>query len=113
MAGVDKCILCGKCRADSALLRATGKEMLTARGKALLIMKGILDKMFYIDPLNDATVRSCPTNVEISEEVRKQRERLVENGIETKANRRMIENMREFGNPYGSLEKKDIKEVYS
>ena len=113
MVGVDKCILCGKCRADSALLKVTGKEILTARGKAILIQKGRLDKIFYIDPLNDVTVRSCPTNVEISEEIRKQRERLVENGMETKPNRRMIENVREFGHPYGGLEKKEIKEVYS
>jgi len=113
MAGVDKCILCGLCRQDSALLKITGKETLTARGKAILIKKGILDKTFYVDPLNDITVRHCPTNVEISEEIRNQREKMVENGIETKPNRRMIENIREYGNPYGLLKKEEIKEVYS
>ena len=113
MAGVDKCILCGRCRQDSQLLKLTGKETLTGRGKALLIKKNILDSIFYIDPLNNLTVKNCPTKVDIASEVRKQREKMVENGIETKANRRMIENIREFGNPYGRLKKIEIKEVYS
>jgi len=113
MADVDKCILCGLCRQDSSLLKITGKETLTARGKAVLIKKGILDKVFYIDPMDDLTVKHCPTNVEITEAIRKQREKMVENGIETKANRKMIENIREFGNPYGNLKKEEITEVYS
>ena len=110
---VDKCILCGLCRQDSSLLKHTGKETYSARGKAILIKKGILDKIFYIDPMSNVTVKNCPTNVDIPSEVRKQREKLVLNGMETKANRRMIENLREFGNPYGLLKKEDIKEVYS
>ncbi len=113
MAGVDKCILCGACRQDSQLLKLTNKETLTGRGKAILIKKGILDPIYYIDPLNNITVKSCPTNVNIAEEIRKQREKMVENGIETKANRRMIENIREFGHPYGRLRTEEIKEVYS
>ena len=113
MPGVDKCILCGLCRQDSPLLALTGKETLTGRGKSLLIKKNILDKVFYIDPLHNSMVKSCPTNVDIAEGVRKQREKMVENGIETKANRRMIENLREFGNPYGRLKKEEIIEVYS
>ena len=113
MPGVDKCIICGLCRQDSSLLKITGKETLTARGKAILIKKGILDKIFYIDPMNDITVKHCPTNVEITEEIRKQREKMVQIGIETKANRRMIENLREYGNPYGKMKKEEIHEVYS
>ena len=113
MEGIDKCILCGLCRQDSSLLKITGKETLTARGKAILIKKAILDKVFYIDPMNDLTVKHCPTGVEITEEIRKQREKMVENGIETKSNRRMIENLREIGNPYGILKKEEITEVYS
>ena len=113
MADVDKCILCGLCRQDSSLLKITHKETLTARGKAILIKKGILDKVFYIDPMNDITVKHCPTNVEITEEIRKQREKMVQNGIETKANRRMIERIRQYGHPYGGLKKEEIIEVYS
>lgn len=113
MPGVEKCILCGLCRQDSDLLKLTAKETLTARGKAILIKKNILDKIYYIDPMTNLTVKNCPTNVDITEEIRKQRELMVKHGIETKANRRMIENIRQFGNPYGSLKKADIKEVYS
>ena len=113
MASVDKCILCGLCRQDSQLLTLTGKETLTARGKAILIKKDVLDKIFYIDTLHNSTVRNCPTNVDIAEEVRKRREKMVEEGMETVANRRMIENIRQFGTPYGKLRKEDIIEVYS
>lgn len=113
MTGIDKCILCGRCRQDSILLKLIGKETFSARGKALLIKKNILDKVFYIDPLSNITVKSCPTNVNIAEEIRKQREKMVENGIETKPNRRMIENIREFGSPYGNKKKEEIIEVYS
>ena len=113
MEEVEKCILCGLGRQDSVLLRLTGKETFTARGKAILIKKNILDKVFFIDPVSNTTVRSCPTNVDIAEAVKKQREKMVEHGLETKANRRMIENIREYGNPYGNLDSKDIKEIYS
>ncbi|MFH1591757.1 MAG: hypothetical protein ABIB47_00105 [Candidatus Woesearchaeota archaeon] len=113
MADIDKCILCGLCRQDSSLLKITGKETVTSRGKAILIKKGILDKIFFIDPMNDITVAHCPTNVEITEEIRKQREKMVEHGMETKPNRRMIENLRDFGNPYGEQKKQEIKEVFS
>lgn len=101
------------CRQDSPLLKVTGKETLTARGKAILIKKEVLDKVFYIDPLSNRTVKNCPTLVDISEEIRKQREKLVEQGIETQANRRMIERLRKTGNPYGDLKKEEIDEVYS
>ena len=111
MANVDKCILCGLCRQDSALLKVTGIETLTARGKAILIKKDILDKTFYIDPLNNITVKSCPTNVDIREEVRKQRQKMVEHGLETKSNRRMIENLRSTGNPYGYQRVEEIKKI--
>ena len=113
MAGVDKCILCGLCRQDSVLLKLTGRETFGARGKAILIKKNILDKVFYIDPVSNTTVRSCPTNVDIAGEVIKQREKMIENGLETKANRRMIESIREFGNPYGNLNAEETSEVYS
>ena len=113
MAGIDKCNLCGLCRQDSLLLQLSGRETLSPRGKAILIKKNILNEIFYIDPLSNSAVIHCPTNVDIAEEVRKQRVKMVENGMETKPNRRMIENIREFGNPYGNMKKEEITEVYS
>ena len=105
--------MCGLCRKDTPLLAITGKETLTARGKALLIKKGILDQIFYIDPLHNSTVKNCPTRVNIAEEIQKQREKLVEQGIETKANRKMIEHLRAYGTPYGQQLPEEITEVYS
>ena len=69
--------------------------------------------IFYVDPMHNLTVKNCPTNVDIRESIRKQREKMVEHGIETKANRRMIERIRETGSPYGFLKKEEITEVYS
>ena len=63
--------------------------------------------------MDNLTVLHCPTGVDIAGSVRKQREKMVEHGIETKANRRMIDNLRVYGTPYGGLKKEEIKEVFS
>lgn len=48
----------------------------------------------------NACVLSCPYGIDIPKEVRRLREHMVTNGMETKAGRAMIENIRKNGTPY-------------
>jgi Fe-S oxidoreductase len=73
------------------------------RGKAILINEDALDKSFYDCTLCGACRVFCPVGIDVDRWIRKVRERLIKEGLETKANEVMIKNIREFGNPFGEL----------
>lgn len=113
MKEIDKCSLCGMCRMACPVFRAALTETSTPRTKALLIKKGIQDKMIYACTLCKACTLECPALVKLDEEIEKERARLVSKGITTEANEKMIRNIREYGNPFGKVEKgKKPKELY-
>ncbi len=104
------CVQCGMCKTCSVylaeLLESTG-----ARGRAVL--HGRLDDLeaFYSCTLCKACDEACPAGITLSEEILRKRKELVSKGIETEANRKMIENVRRYGNPFGKPEGK-ITEWY-
>ncbi|MEM5874470.1 MAG: LUD domain-containing protein [Candidatus Aenigmatarchaeota archaeon] len=56
---------------------------------------------------------NCPLDINIPEIMRKLREICVSKGIETEGNKKMIKNIREYGNPFGKIEEGKIpKELY-
>lgn len=100
---VNKCSLCGMCNAVCPIFRATLHEGSSPRGKAILIKQKMVPWRFYDCTLCGACVKVCPAEVDM--ELRKVRKQLVSKGYETEANKKMIENIRTYGNPFG--EKKD------
>ena len=111
MTDINKCSLCGLCKAHCPVYRVLLRETKGPRGKVILIKKDVLDKLFYDCTLCDSCKIECPAGINL--DIRKMRERLVKKGIETEANKKMIKNMRKFGNPFGKLEKgKMPKELY-
>ncbi len=108
---LEKCSRCGLCKANCPVFKALLTETSGPRGKAILIKRDVPDKVFYQCTLCKACKVECPAGINLGLE--KMRERLVENGIETDANKKMIENIRKFGNPFGKVEKGKIpKELY-
>lgn len=110
---LEKCSLCGLCKANCPVYNAVLKETAGPRGKAILIKKGILNEIFYICSLCKSCDIECPAGIELSKEIRNMRDYLVREGKETEANKAMIDNIRKFGNPFGKVEEGKIpKELY-
>ena len=97
---LEKCSLCGKCKEVCPVYKATRKETVSPRGKAILIKKDILDKTFYICTLCGACKEICPNKVDLLSDIKKRRSLLVEKGIESKKNREMVENIKNKGHPF-------------
>ena len=111
MADIEKCTLCGLCKANCPIYKVLLEEKYSPRGKAMLIKKEILSDIFYDCTLCGACEVECPVDIDI--DMRKIRNKLVEKGMETSVNKKMIENVRKYGNPFGKIEKGKIpKELY-
>ena len=95
-----ECIKCGLCKANAPVHKVLLKEAHTARGMASLIQEGKLDsKIFYADPLDEGYKVICPTGVDL--EIADIRRQLVEKGVTTTANKKIVESLKKFGNPFG------------
>lgn len=99
---IDKCTLCGLCRVNCPTFKALRSEANSPRGKAILIKKSFDDEIFFRCTLCGACKVTCPINVDLG--LKEQRKRLVERKIVPSGNRKMIENVRRFGNPFGDPE---------
>ncbi len=95
----EKCSECGLCKANCPVYRALLDESVSARGKAKLMKGKIESGIFYVCTLCKACKQLCPAGLDLGFEG--ERAKLVENGKETDANKRMIENIRKYGNPFG------------
>lgn len=95
----QKCITCGECNASCCTFQASLDEKLGPRGRALMQKREILDTSFYDCTLCGACDATCPYDVK--QGLRKLRKKMVDAGITTKANRRMLTNLKKFGTPYG------------
>ncbi len=110
---LENCSLCGMCRQSCPVFRAARSETATPRTKALMVKNCVSDRLIYACSLCKACVAACPAKVNLDEAMEKARKDLVKKGIETEANKRMIRNIREFGNPFGKVEKgSSPKELY-
>ncbi len=95
-----KCTRCGICRAYCPVFKATLNEVLSTRGKAILAEKGINDENIYKCTICGACKKNCPAGFDIK--IVAKRQELVKKA-ETKANKKMIANVRKHGNPFGEL----------
>src|SRR3989344_6726221 len=101
MAG-KKCILCGRCRETCPVYKAVLKETAAPRAKAILLQAEREDKLFYLCSLCGSCKVNCPIDADLK--IVPSRAKLVERGIETGPNKRMIDSLRKYGHPFGDLE---------
>jgi len=105
-----ECTLCGLCRTACPVFNITLKETDSPRGKAMLIRKDELDELMYKCTTCGACKVECPIKFEL--DIVNARAKTIKR-IETKANKKMIENIRKHGNPFGKLKKgAKPKELY-
>lgn len=99
------CTLCGICKHSCPILQLSLLETDGPRGKAILLKRNISSKQFYFCTLCKACEEACIlSDINIVERIRKARIELVRKGITTDANKRMIENIRKYGNALGKIE---------
>ncbi len=96
-----KCINCGLCKGKCPIYKVLLKEMFSPRGKAILKMNKIIDASFYLCTLCGFCKEECPVNYDLK--ILDEREKLVKEGKITKANKRILENIKKFGNPFVKL----------
>jgi fumarate reductase (CoM/CoB) subunit B len=110
---IADCSNCGLCKAVCPIFRILLEETKGPRGRAMLAKKDIKDEIFYLCTLCGSCKVSCPAGIDLPEEIRKMREKMVEMGVETEGNKLMIENVKKYGNPFGKVEKGKIpKDLY-
>jgi len=108
-----KCTLCGVCKFSCPTYKIFLDENVAPRGKATMLKKMIPSKYFYLCTLCKACEETCILkDIDMVEKIRDFRAELVEAGVTTEANKRMIANIREFGNPFGKMEPGKKIELY-
>jgi len=98
---VEKCVKCGLCKALCPVFRVMHEEILSPRGKAMILQENIYDKIIYDCTLCKACEIKCPLNLKLCDAFRKARLILAEKGKTTKENKEMIKNIKDYGNPFG------------
>ena len=96
---MPRCNECGMCKEDCPVFRALKRESVSPRGFAILQKKEVYDKIVYLCSLCGNCIKSCPYGVDLK--LREFREKTVENNVESSGNKKVIDNLRKFGNPYG------------
>ena len=93
-----KCGQCGYCREICPIFKVILKETASPRAKGILQNNEYMDKLFYLCTMCGACNELCETNSE--KNIRKLRAKLVEEGIELKRNKEIIENLKNHGHPF-------------
>ncbi|MFH1125958.1 MAG: FAD-binding protein [Candidatus Altiarchaeota archaeon] len=111
---IKTCVLCGMCRSRCPVFKTLLTESVSPRGMAIFIEKKLKDNVFWEKCSQcRACDNSCPMSAQLSGKIREHRSWLIKEGIETEANKTMMENVRKYGNPFGKLEEgKTPKELY-
>ncbi|MBW3003644.1 (Fe-S)-binding protein [Candidatus Woesearchaeota archaeon] len=101
MTDVTKCTNCGLCRRSCPIYRVTLNESDSPRGKAILLKNNIISEHILKCTLCKSCEDKCPLKIDF--EITKLRAKLAHTK-ETPANKKMIENIRAHGNPFGKKE---------
>jgi iron-sulfur cluster protein len=76
-------------------------------------LKQAFDRGLYYCTICQACKVNCPIGIDVPEIMKKLREFSVNSKIETETNKKMIENVRAYGNPFGKVEEGKVpKELY-
>lgn len=108
-----ECTFCGICKLACPLYKISLNETASPRGKAILLKESLFDKALYLCTLCLGCETACILrNVELVEKIREFRSKLVRKGIVTDANKRMLANVRKYGNAIGKVEKGKLPTLF-
>ncbi len=91
---VEECTFCGLCH-TCPVYSTTWKECHSPR------VKGLLGLFPYACSLCKWCTLVCPVSVDMEERIIRARHALIKKGVEQESNKKMIRNIRKFGNPFG------------
>lgn len=111
LADENDCSKCGLCKAVCPIFRVTRSESFGPRCRMIQMKEDKIDPAMVYSTLCSACDAVCPVGIEISKRIKEVREKLVLEGHETEVNKRMIENIRKHGNPFGKIDGKP-KELF-
>jgi len=97
---MPKCNECGMCKESCPVYRTLKRESVSPRGFAILQKKEVYDKIVYLCSLCGNCKEVCPYGVDLK--LQEFREKLVEHRVESSSNKKVIDNLRKYGNPYGA-----------
>lgn len=103
------CIECGLCRETCPVFTILRQEQISPRGLAILAGQNVASPVFYRCTLCRACRVVCPVGHDPAGET--VRAGLAAQGVETEANRAMIANIRQYGNPFGPLQEGEIPQT--
>jgi L-lactate utilization protein LutB len=114
------CINCGSCLYFCPVYRQVfdsyGLHYFGGIGVSKLAvndLKEAFDRGLYYCTTCQACKVNCPVDIDVPEMMKKLRELAVKSKLETENNKKMIENVRAYGNPFGKVEEGKIpKELY-
>ncbi|MDP3918276.1 MAG: (Fe-S)-binding protein [Nanoarchaeota archaeon] len=96
------CNECGLCKESCPVYRIVKRESLSPRGFAIMKKKEVFHKFFYICSLCNNCNLACPYGIDLKLE--ENREFVAKKGQATEEMEKIIENLRQTGNPYGIQE---------
>lgn len=96
------------CKSACPVYSVVLKETVSPRGLVILANKNQINNIFLMCTLCKACDFRCPAGVKPSEIVLWMREKLVNVGDESKGAKKMMENIRKYGNPYGEVKKGSV-----
>ncbi len=110
---LEECSLCGLCKSNCPVFNLSFNEGDGPRGKIILLKKDVLvEEVLNKCSLCNSCKVNCPVDIDLPKEIREARKKLLSEK-ESEKNKKMIENIRKFGNPFGKVEEGEIpKELY-
>ncbi len=107
---LEECSLCGLCKANCPIFDVLLKETDSPRGKIFSLKKDIsTEDMLEKCSLCNSCKLNCPVDIDLPSLIREARKKLLEEK-ESERNRKMINNIRKFGNPFGELQEGETPE---
>ena len=106
-----KCTNCGLCRKNCPVFRVTFNESDSPRGKAIIIKNQLSSDHLLKCTLCGNCKKHCPVKIDL--EFIKIRSHMIGKGKISENNKKMMENIRKHGNPFGKPEKGKVpKDLY-
>lgn len=113
---MEKCIRCGLCKETCPTFAALKIESYSPRGKILIAREENTegkDQIVFVCTMCKGCVKKCPLEIDTFKIFQAIRSRENAAGRELLANKRMIANIRKYGNPFGKITKGKIpKELF-
>tara|TARA_Y100000310_G_scaffold203848_1_gene204098 strand:+ start:207 stop:500 length:294 start_codon:yes stop_codon:yes gene_type:complete len=95
---MNKCNECGLCKEVCPAFKILRRESVSPRGYAIMQKKEVYDRVFYFCVLCGNCERVCPYGIKLK--LQEFRERHIEEGVDTQANKEMIANLKKNGVPF-------------